>query len=242
MNGFPEMTALLVFLTPIALINSVSTLPSGLAGVAASLGAEKPFLTASAFIAGKFVPRFAFGLLLAIGLDYAFDGLRVRAREAWQDPATLVVLLQLVIGAVMVVFGYHLSRASRQRPDHASATPLTPASAFSIAAGMAVVGLPGAVLYFAAIDQILRAELPALGIINAVLFYNVVYLSPLMLIVLSRRLFGTRADPLFEAVAKFLERWGKRLMFFGLLGLGAVLVADAIGWFIGLPLLPSPIR
>ncbi len=155
------MTALLVFLTPIALINSVPTLPSGIAGVAASLGAEKPFLTASAF---------------------------------------------------------------------------------SIAAGLTVVGLPSALLYFAAIDQILRADLRAPGIVNAVLFYNVVYLSPLMLIVLSRRLFGARADPLFGAVARFLERWGKRLMFFGLLGLGAVLVADAIGWFIGFPLLPSPIR
>ncbi len=236
------MTALLVFLTPIALINSVSTLPSGIAGVAASLGTEKPFLTASAFIAGKFVPRFTFGLLLAIGLDAAFDGLRVRAREAWQDPATLIVLLQLVIGAVMVVFGYYLSHTSRQRLDHASSTPLTPASAFSIAAGLTVVGLPSALLYFAAIDQILRADLRAPGIVNAVLFYNVVYLSPLMLIVLSRRLFGARADPLFGAVARFLERSGKRLMFFGLLGLGAVLVADAIGWFIGFPLLPSPIR
>ena len=236
------MTALLVFLTPIALINSVSTLPSGIAGVAASLGAEKPFLTASAFIAGKFVPRFAFGLLLAIGLDYAFDGLRVRTREAWQDPDALVVLLQLVIGAVMVIFGYYLSHASRQRLDHASSTPLTPASAFSIAAGLTVVGLPSALLYFAAIDQILRADLRAPGIVNAVLFYNVVYLSPLMLIVLSRRLFGARSDPLYGAVARFLERWGERLMFFGLLGLGAVLVADAIGWFIGFPLLPSPIR
>ncbi len=236
------MTALLVFLTPIALINSVSTLPSGIAGVATSLGAEKPFLTASAFIAGKFVPRFTFGLLLAIGLDAAFDGLRVRAREAWQDPDALVVLLQLVIGAMMVVFGYYLSHTSRQRPDHTSSTPLTPTSAFSIAAGLTVVGLPSALLYFAAIDQILRADLRAPGIVNAVLFYNVVYLSPLMLIVLSRRLFGARADPLFGAVARFLERWGKRLMFFGLLGLGAVLVADAIGWFIGFPLLPSPIR
>ena len=236
------MTALLVVLTPIALINSVAILPSGMTGVVASLGTRKPYITASAFIAGKFVPHFIFGLLLAIGLDTSFDRIAAWAKDIWQDPNAVDVLLQLIIGAVMVVFGYHLSRASRGRPDQATSTPMTPLSAFTIAAGLTVVGLPGAVLYFAAIDQILRADLEVPRILNAVLFYNVIYLSPLVLIVLSRRLFGARADPFFGAVTKFIERWGKRLMFFGLLGLGVVLVADAVGWFIGLPLLPSYIR
>ena len=236
------MIALLAVLTPIALINSVSILPGGIAGVVASLGARKPFLTASAFIAGKFVPHFTFGLLLAIGLDTAFDRLGVWVRDVLQDPVALVVLLQLIIGAVMVVSGYRLSRASRHRPDRESTARMTPIGAFSVAAGTTLIGLPGALFYFAAIDQILRADFTVPGMVKAVLFYNVIFLSPLMLIVLSRRLFGTRADPLFGAVAKFFERWGKRLMFFGLLGLGAVLVADAIGWFIGFPLLPSYIR
>jgi hypothetical protein len=40
-------------------------------------------------------------------------------------------------------------------------------------------------------------------------------------------------------VARFLKRWGKQLLFFGLLGLGVVLVVDAIGWFFGFPLLPT---
>ena len=53
---------------------------------------------------------------------------------------------------------------------------------------------------------------------------------------------GTRADPLFEAVARFTQQWGKRILFFGMLGIGAVLVADAIGWFIGFQVLPSYIR
>ncbi len=36
-----------------------------------------------------------------------------------------------------------------------------------------------------------------------------------------------------------MERRGKRLLFFGLLGLGLVLVIDAVGWFLGFPLLPT---
>ena len=232
------MNTLLAVLTPIALINSVAILPGGIAGVVAALGGRKPVLTASAFVAGKFVPHFAFGLLLTFGLDAAFDQLGVWTRDVWQDPATPVVVLQLIIGAVLVVFGYRLSRLSQHRPDGASSTPMTPFRAFSVAAGLTLVGLPGALLYFAAIDQILRADLTALGIVTAVLYYNVVYLLPLMLIILSRRLLGTRVDPIFRVVAQFFERWGKQLMFFGLLGVGVVLAADAITWFLGFSLLP----
>jgi len=231
------MDALLAVLTPIALINSMSILPSGIAGVVTSLRTPKPNLTASAFIAGKFVPRLAFGLLLVIGLDTAVDRVNVWMQDMWRDPVVLLVVLQLVIGGAMVVFGYRLSNARQQRSDYASSMPMTPVRAFSIAASVAIIGLPGALLYFAAIDQILRADSTVLGIMIALLYYNLICLLPLKLIVLARPLLGTRSDPIFAAVSRFFDRWGKRLMFFGLLGLGVVLVVDAVGWFIGFPLL-----
>ncbi len=234
-----DMTALLAVMTPIALLNSVSILPTGISGVAASLGAPKPFPTASAFIAGNFVPMFTLGLLVTLGLDAAFQQLGFWARDVWQDPDALVVLLQLIIGAVMIAFGYRLSRASPHRPDRASTTRMTLIRAFSVAAGVTLIGLPSALLYFAAIDQILRAELTVVGMAKAVLFYNVIVLLPLVSIVLFCGLLGKRSDQLFGAVARFFERWGRRLLFFGMLGVGAVLTADATGWFLGHPLIPS---
>ena len=236
------MMTLLAVLAPIALINSLSTLPPSMAGVVASLGSRQPYLTAIAFIAGKFVPLFLFGLLLAIGLDTAFDRLKVTAQDKWQDPSVLLVSVQLLIGAAMLVLAYRLSRTSERPPDRESAAKMSPVGVFSIVAGATLIGLPGALFYFAAIDQILRADLTVTGIVNAILFYNIVYLSPIILIVVVRRLFGTRADPLFGALAKFFEQWGKRLVSFGVFGLGAVLVADAVGWFTGFPLLPIHIR
>ncbi len=235
----PAMNALLAVLTPIALISSASMLPRGIAGVVASLGTRKPYLTASAFIAGTFVPQFAFGLLLVIGLDAAFDRVNVWMQDKWQDPGTLDVVLQLIIGTAMTVFGYRLASASQQRPEQASSTSMSPVGAFSLAAGLTMIGLPVGLLYFAAIDQILRADLTVPGMAKALLYYNLIYLLPMMLIVLMRRIFGRRSDPIFAAVARFLKRWGKRLLFFGLLGLGVVLVVDAIGWFFGFPLLPT---
>ena len=116
---------------------------------------------------------------------------------------------------------------------------MTPALAFSVAAGLTIAGLPHALLYFAAIEQILRADLTVAPIVKAVLYYNVVAFLPLILIVLVRGLVGARMDPFFEVVLRFFERRGKRLMFFALLALGVVLAVDAVGWFFGFPLLPS---
>ena len=62
------MNTLLAVLTPIALLNSLSFLPSGIPGIAATLGARKPILTASALIAGKFVPNFVFGWFVGLPL------------------------------------------------------------------------------------------------------------------------------------------------------------------------------
>ena len=169
------MSTLLALLTPIALLNSVAKLPGGLAGVVTSLATPKPFLTASAFILGKFVPFFVVGLLIAIGLDAAFDQTRNWAREIWQDPTGFVVVLQLAIGATMVIAGYRFSRASHYQNQSKSEAPMTPFGAFSVGAGMTLIGLPGALFYFAAIDQILRAELAVPGIVKAVLFYNLVF-------------------------------------------------------------------
>lgn len=140
----------------------------------------------------------------------------------------------------MVLFGYRLSRVTRQhQPDNASSMLMTPIGAFSVAAGLTITKLPGALLYFAAIDQILRADPTVPGIVTALLYYHLIFLFPLMLIVLARRLFGTRTDPILAAVSRFFKRRGKRLMFFGYLGLGMVLVVDALGWFLGFPLLPT---
>ena len=236
------MNTLFAVLTPIALINSMSTLPPGIAGVVTSLGTRQPYLTALAFIAGKFVPLFLFGLLLAIGLDTAFDQLKLTAQGVWRDPSWLLVTVQFLIGAAMLLLAYRLSRASQRPPDHERSPQMSPIRVFSVVSGTTLIGLPGAIFYFAAIDQILRADLAVAGIVNALLFYNVVYLSPLVLIVLVRRFFGARADPLFNALTGFFKRWGKRLVSFAVFCLGGVLVADAVGWFTGFPLLPIDIR
>jgi hypothetical protein len=236
------MTSLFAILIPIALINSLSSLPPKMAGVIAALGTRQPYLTGIAFIAGVFVPFFLFGLLLAIGLDSAFDRLKTTVMGAWQDPSIILIFVQLFIGTTIMALVFRLVRKlDRPATPHAP-LQMSPVRVFSLAAGATVLGLPTAIFYFAAIDQVLRADLNALQIVKAILFYNVVYLLPLVLVVLVRRLFGPRADPLFDALRRFFERWGKTMLAVAVSGLGIVLVADAVSWLAGLPLLPIRIR
>jgi hypothetical protein len=236
------MNNLLAILTSIALVNSVLFLPTGITGIAASLAAKKPFLTAIAFIAGKFTPHLLFGLLIAVGLDTAIDSIKFRAQEAWQDPDNWLVAAQFIIGIAMIVVATLVSRGSKDPTSPKSTKPVTPLGAFSVSAGMTLVGLPGALLYFAAIDQVLRANLASSSVVVAIIYYNLVLISPLALIVLLRRLLGTMVDPLFAAISRFFERWGKKIALLALLGVGVVLALDAIGWFIEFPLLPSYLR
>jgi len=236
------MNNLLTVLTSIALVNSVLFLPTGITGIAASLATRRPFLTAIAFIAGKFTPHFLFGLLIAVGLDAAFDSLKLRARAAWQDPDYWLVAVQLLIGIAMIMVAYLVSRGSKDPASPNATKPVTPLGAFAVSAGMTLVGLPGALLYFAAIDQVLRANLTSPSVVVAILFYNLVLVSPLALVVLLRRLLGGMVDPLFAAISRFFERWGKKIVLLALLGVGTVLALDAIGWFIEFPLLPSYLR
>ena len=119
------MTTLLAVLAPIALLNSLLFLPRGIAGLAVALGTRQPISTASALIAGIFVPNLAFGSLVALGLDIAFDQLGIHARQFWQERDALVVGLQFVIGLVMAVSAYRFSRIDPEPMGDASSQGMT---------------------------------------------------------------------------------------------------------------------
>jgi hypothetical protein len=55
---------------------------------------------------------------------------------------------------------------------------------------------------------------------------------------LVRLLFPAQSEEVFGWVGAVSERWGHRVIVGALVLIGAVLVADGIGWFLGYPLLP----
>lgn len=237
------MIELIVTLVPIALIDSLSVVPLTIVPMALLLGGRRPVTGALAFIAGIVLTYLPFGVLLLFGLDALFDGLAARFSEWWSsEPDLGEVVLEIVVGLAMVIFGHGLCRRGSKRKSGESRSGMTPVQAFTLAAVINVSGFWGALPYFAAIAQILKADLSTGGILGAILLYNLVFALPLFSFLLLHLLLGEQAQRWFANAADFTTRWGGRVVTILLIGLGFVLIIDGIAWLYGVPLVMGGAR
>jgi len=236
------MTELLLVLVPIALVDSTSMLPLGIPVMLAMLATPRGQAACVAFLLGIFAVYLPCGIAIALGLGAVFESLGAWLAEAWaKTPGTSDPALQIAIGLALLAFGWKLVSTRQKRGERAAErSGLGPPRAFALGAGLMLVGMPGALPYFAAIDQILRADASSNGAVLALLWYNAIFLLPLALVPVLRVVLGARSQPFFDAVSRFSEIWGRRLIAAVLLLLGALLVVDGVGWFLGRPLFPLP--
>lgn len=232
------MTALLTVLTSIALLDSTSIVPLCIAPLVALLSGKRPFLGAASLLFGIFVVYMVFGVVVLLGLGAIFSRLNEWLGTLWREPETIEIWLQIAIGIVLLVFGYRMANARESRGERGASLVMTPLQGFTLGAGLTLVGLPGAVPFFAAADQILRADLSIAGGIGALLYYNFVFLVPLASIVLVRVFFEKQSESIFAGITRFFDIWGRRLIIALLIVLGAVLTIDGVGWLLGSPLIP----
>ncbi len=233
------MTGLLVTLFIIALLDSTSMLPIAVVPLAAILGSAGASSRTIGFLGGIFLVYVIAGLLLMFGLDAAIDVLRVHVYRWWNQPNTPELVLQLLIGMAMLVAAWKKHHSPSRETDTKASSALSMPGAFTLGFGLTIVGLPGAVPYFGAIDQILRADLSSFASVAAIVFYCIAFLTPLLLLVLARALFPRHSEKIFQSTTSMLERWGKHLTVGALIILGVIFIADGIGWFLGYPLLPT---
>lgn len=231
------MIALLLVLTPIALVDSLSVTPLSAVPLLAILGSRRPLLNSTSFLSGIFIPYLAIGVLALVGLSGLIDWLNEWLDAFLHRPDTLDMTLQLVIGVAMLAFGWKLTDARKDEGERGAGPEIEWKGSFTLGFTMTVVGIPGALPYFAAIDQMLRADLamPETGL--ALLYYNVFCSLPLVGIVVIRSIMGERSDAIFERLAGVLGHWAQRILVIGSVALGGVLTADATLWLLGMPLI-----
>jgi cytochrome c biogenesis protein CcdA len=231
------MLSTLAIVVVIALLDSTSMVPIALVPLAAMLGAAHPYGRSLGLIAGIGLSYLLAGILLLLGLSQLFALLDAYFERVWFEPNRLELALQIAIGLVLLALAWRMvsARASAGRPE-----PRTGgiAAAFSLGAVLTLVGLPGAVPYVGAIDQILRADVapPAAGLL--LLAYNLAFVAPLLVLVGLCALFRDQLGQILARLAALMARWGTRALVLILSLLGAVMVADGIGWFLGHPLIP----
>ena len=234
------MQELLLIITPIALVDSTSITPLGLVPLMSILAGPRPYPTALAFLLGLFVSYMIMGLAFLFGLGRLFEQLNAWVGHRWHHPQPVDFGVELVLGLILVIFGLRIMDtrgakvANRHKPPQA-----TLAAAFGLGFMMNVVGFPGALPFFAAADQIFKADPPAAATFLIMTCYALIFVTPLGILVLIRALAGARGDTLMDQTKIFFDRWGRRVLFLLLLGGGVLMIIDAgLYWLRGIPLLP----
>jgi hypothetical protein len=231
---------LLAVILPIALVDSTSITPIALVPLATLLAGRRAYLAAFAFLAGLFVSYFAFAAATVFGLAPVFDRLNGWLAHRWHHPEPVDFVFELVIGLVLLVVAVRTARGNPpRRSGREVQTGASPATAFGFAFMLNVVGMPGAVPWFAALDQILRFDPSTSQALLAVTVYVTAFVLPLTLVVALRAVLGARGDAFLAAVKRFFDVWGRRVLVVVFLLLGLAMTVDA-GLFIlrGEPLVP----
>ncbi len=182
----------------------------------------RPVFSSSALLFGHTLAYFAVGVGVALGLEKLADYLA--------NPSSIDYLLGLLVGLLLLWLAVPgATKQSQQSPEERGA--LTPLAALGLGAVVNFVGAPFALPYFAAIDQILKADLSTIDALTLLLGYNLLYALPFMVVPGMVGLLGDRSKPLLQQINGVLERGSAFLMPLILALVGAALVADALFYF-----------
>jgi len=210
------MTELLSTLLPILIVDALNPVLFALMIVA--IGSSKPIANSTALLFGHTFAYTVSGIVIALGLE------RITARL--ETPHTIDFVIQLILGLLLVwaAAGSRGGEASKAKePERA----LTPAYCFGYGAVINFIGIPFALPYFAAVDQILNANLTTEASVIALAFYNAGYALPFLLVPLSFGLLGEQSKPFLQKINDLMVAVFDKLMPYLLLALGLFLIADA---------------
>ena len=215
------MIELLPELIPILVIDVLNPVLFALMVVA--VGTSRPFANSTALLAGHTLAYFLSGIAIALGLDQITDRLA--------NPQRIDFVIGLLIGLLLMwaAFSSRDGKASEQKnPDR----ELTPVYCLGYGAVVNFIGVPFALPYFAAVDQLLKANLSIESSLLVLLFYNAAYALPFMLVPIMVAMMGDSSKPILEKINNMLVKLVDKFMPVLLFLLGAALTVDALLYLI----------
>ena len=106
-----------------------------------------------------------------------------------------------------------------------------PLKSFAIGAIINIIGLPFALPYFAALNQILKAELNVTSSVIVLAGYNLFYALPFLVVPLLVMVMGESSRPVLARINEKVDKVSAYLMPLMLTLVGIALVADALMYF-----------
>lgn len=214
------MTDLWLVLIPILLTDVAN--PVLFALLVYLAGTDRGALLSSMALLGHTVAYFSCGVVIAFIHD--------QLTEFLANPGPVSYGLGGLVGLLLLWVAW-LSRGEPPRSEPSEEPPFSPGAAFVTGAVVNFVGIPFALPYFAAIDQILKTDLDVGGSLVALAGYNLVYLAPFLVVPILTVTMGERAADLLQRINARVERVADVLMPLVLGAVGAALAADAALYF-----------
>lgn len=213
----------LILLVPILLADILN--PVLFAFLVYAVGTDRPVGNSLAALLGHTLTYLGFGILLAASLDPIIQRL--------ENPLPVDFGISFTIGALLIWMAWR-SATGKAQSEEKRPERLTVPKAFAIGAILNLIGLPFALPYFAALDQIIMADLSVSGSVTLVVGYNLLYALPFLVVPLLAGLMGEASRPILARINEKVDKVSGVLMPVMLASVGVALVADALHYlFIG---------
>ncbi len=204
------MLALLIIVVSISFADSVN--PSTIAPALYLASTDHPRRHVGGFIIGVFTINLLAGLLIMIGPGQLVLALIPRPSAATKH------LLELITGLIIISLAIILwSRRNVLSRKTLPTTKVRAGSSMMLGAGLAIIELPTALPYFAAIAAITESGLNLPFRIAMLTVYNVVFVLPLVLILGALEILGESASRILGPINLWLQiNWPTLLAGLGL--------------------------
>ena len=188
-----------------------------------AVGTNRPIANSVSLLSGHTLAYFGSGIVIAFGLE------QITNRLSNPRPVDFVIELLIGLFCLWAALGSRGGKASENKNPQRE---LTPAFCFGYGAIVNFIGVPFALPYFAAVDQILKADLSLEASVLALAIYNAAYALPFLLVPLAVAIVGEDCKPFLEKINNLLVSVVDKLMPILLFLIGAALTADALGYLI----------
>ncbi len=216
------MLDLWAVLVPILLADLIN--PVLFAFMVYAVGTDRPSMNSSSALFGHTAAYLGSGIALAFAFDIITDRLA--------NPKPIDYGLGLLVGALLLWVAWRIRSQDKQEKQELKVEQLTPLKAFGIGATINIIGLPFALPYFAALDQILKADLTVTDSVMVLVGYNLGYALPFLVVPALALALGDRSRSVLARINERVDRVGSYLMPLMLTLLGIALVVDAMRFFV----------
>jgi cytochrome c biogenesis protein CcdA len=187
---------------PILLLGLADSLNPVTIAVAVLLAAGKrPVPRLAAYTLGTGFTYFLGGVVLTLGPAVLLRTL------LHHHAGRITHTAEIVVGAGAVLLAAWLTTRKPESVARRVPSDLRPARSLLLGAGITVVDLPTALMYFGAIALIVAADINAVQSVLLLAIFNVAYVAPLIAITVAVAALGRRAEAVLRRARDIIERW-----------------------------------